>query len=150
MAVFQTIARRLARLAGLATADEFRLLQRRVDQLEGRSSMLIQRVARFIACEMISGDYAESGVYRGESFVNAHHALLQGFRARIEQQSGNSPSEHRLLRQALEADIKFFAFDSFRGLPAIKGIDRESRDFSAGQYQASNRVPGPARLPSST
>ena len=137
MAVFRTIARRLARATGLATVDQFQLLQRRIDQVQDQNPTLMQRVARFIACEMIPGDYAEFGVYRGESFVNAYHALLQGFGARIEQQSGNSPAEHRLRRQALEADIKFFAFDSFRGLPAIRGIDRESRDFSAGQYQAS-------------
>ena len=30
--------------------------------------------------------------------------------------------------------MRFFAFDSFEGLPALRGIDVESRDFVEGQY----------------
>ena len=33
--------------------------------------------------------------------------------------------------------MRFFAFDSFQGLPELKGIDKETRDFDQGKYACS-------------
>jgi O-methyltransferase len=139
MAILRFIKQRLARFAGFATLDELKTLQSQLRQLSERNPALIERVARFVACEMIPGDYVEFGVYRGASFVSAYNALQQGFTARIAQLSGNAPTEHRAQREALWKDMRFFAFDSFLGLPELQGVDRESRDFSLGQYAASEQ-----------
>ena len=63
----------------------------------------------------VEGDYLEFGVYRGDSFVNAWHA------ARGTGQSG----------------IRFYAFDSFRGLPdpSSSEVDKDG-EFVEGQFSA--------------
>jgi hypothetical protein len=137
MAILSSIKQRLARLAGWATLDELRILQSQLRHLSERNPALIERVARFVACEMIAGDYVEFGVYQGASFQSAYTAFQHGFSARIAQTSGNAPAEHRAQREALWKNMRFFAFDSFQGLPELQGVDRKSRDFSIGQYAAS-------------
>lgn len=139
MAILRSIKQRLARLAGLATIDEVRSLHNQLLQVSERNPALIERVARFVAYEMIAGDYVEFGVYRGASFVSSYKAFQHGFTARIAQTSGNAPAGHRAQREALWKDMRFFAFDSFQGLPELQGVDRESRDFSIGQYAASEQ-----------
>ncbi len=52
-------------------------------------------------------------------------------------QRASSPSRdpgYRRDIQTLWSDMRFFAFDSFEGLPALRGVDVESRDFAEGQY----------------
>ncbi|MBI4134597.1 MAG: hypothetical protein HY471_00615 [Candidatus Sungbacteria bacterium] len=60
----------------------------------------------------ISGDYLEFGVRRGKSLIWAYHKA-QKYRMN---------------------DMRFFAFDSFQGLPPIAGIDCEAEQFKEGEY----------------
>lgn len=48
-----------------------------------QAETLIDKTARFIACEMIEGDYLEFGVYQGSAFISACHALKELFEDRI-------------------------------------------------------------------
>jgi O-methyltransferase len=57
----------------------------------------------FATHSKLNGDYLEFGVNKGESFIAAFHFAR---------------------RSGLNA-MNFYAFDSFRGLPEIKGIDAE-------------------------
>lgn len=59
------------------------------------------------------GDYLEFGVYRGDSFLHAHHHARR-----------------------LMPWMRFFAFDSFAGLPAPTGID-QGGEFDQGQFACS-------------
>jgi hypothetical protein len=61
------------------------------------------------------GDYYEFGLYRGYTFWYAQEAAKR---------LGN----HRM---------RFIGFDSFEGLPEVRGIDRYKGDFDRGQFSAS-------------
>lgn len=103
-----------------------------------RQQPLISKVAQFVACEMIAGDYLEFGVYQGVSFINAYRHLKQQFEERIAQDEGGiMESEAREHRQRIWANMRFFAFDSFQGLPALSAEDSVSCDFQQGQYACS-------------
>lgn len=101
-------------------------------------SPLIHKVAKFVACEIIEGDYLEFGVYRGQSFIGAYQALQQQFERRIRHDAGGEQEgTARAQRQAAWDNMRFFAFDSFEGLPALTAEDLATQDFAAGQYACS-------------
>lgn len=112
-------------------------LERRLSHVESANPSLIDRAARFVACEMIEGDYIEFGVYRGQSFTAAYHAFRKAFAQRIGQLSGNSP-EQQQRRRKLWDQMRFVALDSFEGLPALAGRDQRTHDFACGQYAATS------------
>jgi O-methyltransferase len=61
----------------------------------------------------LEGDYFEFGLYRGSAFA---HAV-------------------RVARRHLPASpMRFFGFDSFRGLPPLTGVDKATGEFSQGQF----------------
>ena len=67
----------------------------------------------FLKLNEVKGDYAEFGVYRGDSMITAHH-----------------------FAKANNLNMNFFGFDSFQGLPKPK---KEDKNFSwkEGDYSAS-------------
>jgi hypothetical protein len=76
-----------------------------------RSSLdsLIGKSARFIACEMIEGDYLEFGIYQGASFINSYYALKKQYEDRINLQIGGASEEkQQRLRQKLWNGMRFF------------------------------------------
>ncbi len=88
---------------------------------------LISKAARFVACEMIEGDYLEFGVYRGDSFIAAYKSLKKQFQSRIAQKTGgNDEAVNKNTRQRIWQNMRFFAFDSFQGLPALTTEDSKS------------------------
>lgn len=67
---------------------------------------------------IIEGDYLEFGVANGNSFVIAYHTA----------QEFNLNS------------MKFYAFDSFQGLPEIRGIDAEVKHFKEGMFAVEEKL----------
>ena len=67
----------------------------------------------FLKLNEVKGDYAEFGVYRGDSMITAHH-----------------------FAKTNNLNMNFFGFDSFQGLPKPK---KEDKNFSwkEGDYSAS-------------
>lgn len=77
---------------------------------------ILKTAMDFVAHSRVEGDYLEFGVYRGKTFVAAFYF-----------------AQHNDLKS-----MKFYAFDSFKGLPRITGIDANGfRHFSNGQYSCS-------------
>jgi len=77
---------------------------------------IFKEVMRFIAFSKLEGDYLEFGVCEGKSFIAAFR-FAQMSRLKL---------------------MKFYAFDSFQGLPEITGVDVDRfRQFSEGEYSCS-------------
>jgi hypothetical protein len=90
----------------------------------------IRAAASFAAWNQLEGDYLEFGVWKGYSFVAAYHEILA--------QRGNHLSfgydspEYVRWRNARP---RFFAFDSFEGLPG--GEAERMVDYRPGDYACS-------------
>ena len=106
-----------------------------IESYEMHNSLMF-KAAAFVAVDKIEGDYLEFGVYRGNSFVKAFKALQEAFRDTSTLNEWNTERDC-IERRDLWAKMRFFAFDSFQGLPELTGIDALSRDFFAGKWSCS-------------
>jgi O-methyltransferase len=95
---------------------------------------LTEKAALFIAADKIEGDYLEFGVFQGGSFSESYLTFQKVFKQRIRVTSYNTTSKDASERQDIWDRMRFFAFDSFEGLPELRGIDKGTRDFAKGQY----------------
>jgi len=76
---------------------------------------ILSKASAYVSCSKMEGDYLEFGVWMGNSFVSAYHfAQKYGLK-----------------------DMDFYAFDSFEGLPTLKGIDANESCFHKGQFSCS-------------
>ncbi len=76
---------------------------------------MLELATAFSAANQVIGDYLEFGVYTGNSFSLAYH-----------------------FAQARGMDMTFYAFDSFEGLPDVRGVDAKGfRQFTKGEYSCS-------------
>jgi O-methyltransferase len=88
----------------------------------------LHAAASFLAWNQIEGDYLEFGVYQGDSFATAYRAILNQRRLHASF-LGNSPQSNGHSRP------RFFAFDSFSGLPQEPGA--RHADYAPGAYACS-------------
>jgi len=76
----------------------------RIERIEtlnfNRRLYAVDQIAQYLVGAKIDGDYLEFGVYQGTVFTRVYHGLKVHY-----------------------PKMRFFAFDSFEGLPAPKGID---------------------------
>jgi O-methyltransferase len=87
-----------------------KILRRRDAHLDKWNNLKV--AIGFIVANNIEGDYLEFGVYKGDSFVFVYKLFVNTFKTykrRALRQHADSPFLNRKLR--------FFAFDSFEGLP---------------------------------
>lgn len=90
----------------------------RIRQIEYRSInrrfYAVEQIAEFLVSAQLRGDYCEFGVYKGDTFIHACRCIAPSFpRAR------------------------FYAFDSFEGLPGPKDVDRKNgyaSNFHEGEF----------------
>lgn len=71
----------------------------------------LRKVMNYVGGSKLDGDYLEFGVYKGGTFANAV----------------------RIAKGKRLAGMKFYAFDSFEGLPDIIGVDLEFKQFKSGE-----------------
>ena len=90
----------------------------------------IHTAASFIAWNQVDGDYLEFGVFRGESFSDAFRAIERNRRVVAGAVSRTEAFDHWLSRKP-----RFFAFDSFAGLPG--GEAARQADYEPGAYACS-------------
>lgn len=77
---------------------------------------ILEKAMRFTAHNGMTGDYLEFGVWKGRSFVRAYHI-------------------RNYVRDSRLGSMKFYAFDSFEGLPDINDPnDGSSTEFKKGDY----------------
>lgn len=77
---------------------------------------MLKTAKDFIAAAKLEGDYLEFGVFEGKIFISAYHFIK---------------------KLKLKNPIQFYAFDSFKGLPEVRGIDAdENKSFHKAQYSA--------------
>ncbi|CAA0092941.1 8-demethyl-8-(2,3-dimethoxy-alpha-L-rhamnosyl)-tetracenomycin-C 4'-O-methyltransferase [Halioglobus japonicus] len=103
-----------------------------------QNGSILAKASRFVACEMIDGDYIEFGVYQGKTFIDAHRLLKHQFKRRIGLDvGGENQQQAKAKRQQVWNDMRFIAFDSFEGLPELTQDDTTTPDFTKGQYACS-------------
>ncbi|MFH1787250.1 MAG: TylF/MycF/NovP-related O-methyltransferase [archaeon] len=74
---------------------------------------VLKTCVEFVQMNKIDGDYLEFGVFEGKNFARVYNFFknIGGTKDRM-----------------------FYAFDSFEGLPEIKGLDNCSKQFTESQY----------------
>jgi O-methyltransferase len=121
------IIRRMLRPIQL-TARRFGMLRK--DQTYTGEHSCLHTAAAFVEWNQIEGDYLEFGVYQGDSFAAAYRAV-HNERRRRSSFLDSSPG----YQQGLQTRRRFFAFDSFAGLPEGAGARHE--DYAPGAYTCS-------------
>ncbi len=96
------------------------------------------KTANLIAAEKVEGDYLEFGVYSGGSFIEAFNTLKHAF-GPFQKIHGERTKEDVKELNRLWSNMRFFAFDSFEGLPNLEGIDKHGKDFTKGKYYCSEK-----------
>jgi len=96
---------------------------------------IFYKAAHITSAEHVKGDYMEFGVFRGASFVSAFKALQLVYNERA--RSAFHEADYRADVQKIWNEMRFFAFDSFQGLPSGRDFDSESKDFFKGQFSCS-------------
>lgn len=98
---------------------------------------IINKTAELIGSEKIEGDYLEFGVFRGNSVIDAYHTIGRAFGARTRDRESLHSDAYRGGITRLWDQMRFFAFDSFQGLPELTGIDAASNEFEEGKFACS-------------
>ena len=101
-----------------------------------KNDRVMQKAAAFIAADKIEGDYLEFGVYTGNSLISAFRVIEHAFRAACTPTSWSTDRDC-MERRAIWERMRFFAFDSFQGLPRLGGSDALSEDFAEGKFACS-------------
>jgi len=105
-----------------------------VDELVRRyqDRELFYNVANFIIWNQIGGDYLEFGSYRGDSLATVYRMLYYQWR--------NFEGDCKHYGYPYNLDFwlqkRFFAFDSFEGLPDTESVDKPIQ-YQSGVYRAS-------------
>jgi len=102
----------------------------------------IEIAANYVCSDDIRGDYLEFGVFKGWSFIKAYHALKYYSNSwnnfeRTKQAYSNIEEAQKAYKKIKKIQRKFFAFDSFKGLPEIIDMDLNHPRFSKGRYDCS-------------
>ena len=124
-----------------------KIIRKILDRISPPPITPIKLAATFVFSEGIPGDYLEFGVFKGSSFVEAikelefAHAKWGNQNKATNRQAYSSDSFKKADEDFLTLDFKeqvrYFAFDSFLGLPDLEEIDLGHSRFRKGRYDFS-------------
>lgn len=100
---------------------------------------IIYKSAMIIAAEMVEGDYLEFGVFAGSSFIRSYHVIKSAFEQLQKLHAGRTEEDAADTKRIWD-NMRFFAFDSFQGLPKLDGVDKEGRGFAGGKYSCTENT----------
>jgi O-methyltransferase len=109
----------------------------RVLRCRDTGNAIIDKAAILVAMFMIEGDYLEFGCFRGRSLIAAHKAIGAAYEMFCTVDVWAMYRHEAPIRRKLFDQMRFFAFDSFKGLPAVEGLDALSEEFKEGMYACS-------------
>jgi len=98
---------------------------------------IMDKAAILVAMFMMEGDYLEFGCFRGRSMIAAHKAISDAYEMFCTSDAWAIYRHEAGARRKMFGQMRFFAFDSFKGLPAVEGLDALSEEFKEGMYACS-------------
>jgi O-methyltransferase len=96
------------------------------------SGTIVWKAAQMLSSDLVAGDYIELGVYQGGSLIRAFKAIHDAYRERASNQLFAPEYRNRVLE--LWNAMRFFAFDSFQGLPELSATEGRSQEFVKGLF----------------
>lgn len=96
------------------------------------SNTIVWKAAQILSGELVEGDYLEFGVFRGDSFIRSYGTIRDVYRSRSLDEIHSVEYRNQVLQ--LWTNMRFFAFDSFSGLPSTDAFDRQTNDFVEGKF----------------
>lgn len=107
-----------------------------------RNFQPIYLAADFIFSENIDGDYLEFGVFKGDSFIEAYEVCEKAKKwnsIKFNQLAFESKknAHENFEKLTIKKNIRYFAFDSFEGLPKEKNEDSKHSRFHEGRFKSS-------------
>lgn len=103
----------------------------------------IYLAAEFVFAENIEGDYLEFGVFKGHSFIEAYHACEEAKKKWSSKNFNEKAFQNKEIfyknfqEILIKKNIRYFAFDSFEGLPEINTNDTKHSRFHKGRFASS-------------
>jgi O-methyltransferase len=123
------------------------VIRKILNRISPRPITPINLAAQFVFSEAVPGDYLEFGVFKGASFIEAVRELelahkrwgaqnkLTNRQAYSEDSSERADAHFSTLE--FKRPIRYFAFDSFQGLPDLHEMDLGHSRFRTGRYDFS-------------
>ena len=105
----------------------------------GSDDIIVQKAANIMAAEKVEGDYLEFGVFAGSSFIRSYKIIKNVFEQHQKINAGRTGTDAAEIKKIWDK-MRFFAFDSFQGLPEISGCDIQTSDFSEGKWASTEKV----------
>ena len=104
----------------------------------------INLAATYIHFEDVEGDYLEFGCFKGYSFIKAYNCITSAPKKYSSFEKPTIVYNHNKILKKNEKNLrkrerKFFAFDSFQGLPKLQEQDKDHPLFFEGRYYCSEK-----------